>query len=298
MSLAEHLEKLRHFHNLTNYRSINEGAKGMGMSQAGLSKSIASLEAVLEVNLFIRSQDGLMLTKEGALLLATTKRILLEATDFEANLRALKATEVPNKFRIGMYDSIAVYFFPDLVDYLKSIYPSVELELVVDSSSKLSKLVQQKDIDLAVGVNLKGTKTAKTEYFPLFEDHFSFFMSPKVTESSNKLPLIFNPEVCDEDGTTIRNHLQHYTKGRVCHHTFNFETIKTLAALGLGIGILPTQVAKPLLQQKQLVPVKPPKVTHFFGKHSIGFLASVHFLNDHRDFVQDVYRLGQRWSNK
>ena len=76
----------------------------------------------------------------------------------------------------------------------------------------------------------------------------------------------------------------------------NFETLKTLTQQGLGIGILPTQVAKPLVKKGALVSTQVPKTKHLFGVHSIGFLATKDFLKSHRDFAEDIYRLGERWS--
>ncbi len=297
MSLIEHLEKLRHFYKVTNYRSINEGAQAMGLSQAGLSKSIANLEAVLDTQLFIRTNDGLVLTNEGQMVLVATKKILSEAAELESNLRSIKAICIPEKITVGMYDSIAVYFFDDLKSYLKVIYPRVELELVVSSSSTLALMTKAGDLDLEIGVNFNRELSAKVEFFLLFEDYYSFYQSTK--HSSQNLGdrgLIFHPDATDEHEVPTSKHLAGLTKSRLAHHVYNFETIKTLTQNGLGIGILPTQVAKPMVQSNQLMPVKIPRMPNLFGKHAIGFLASSHFLKNHREFAHDIFRLGERWS--
>ncbi len=294
MSLADHLEKLRHFHKLTQYRSINEGAQKMGISQAGLSKSIANLESVLDTPLFVRSRDGLTLTKEGELLLASTKRILDEASQFEANLRSLQAVDIPQRIVVGMYDSIAIYFFPDLERYLKSIYPSVELQLVVDKSSSLAEMVEAGEIDLAVGVNL-AKKKKKTEFYLLFEDHYSFYVVPSI-KVNPRVPLLYHPHATDENDTDLSRMLQSLIKSRLCHQVYNFETLKMLTSLGSGIGVLPTRVAQPLVNQKQIVQTTIAKIPNLFGKHTIGFLVSDTFLKQHRAFTEDIYRLGERWA--
>src|SRR5688500_8144515 len=106
MALIEHLEKLRHFVRVTKHKSINEAALDSGMSQAGLSKSIAALEEALRTTLFLRSNQGLNLTNEGNLTLTTANKILSEAGAHEVNIRSLRATKIPENLRIGMYDSI------------------------------------------------------------------------------------------------------------------------------------------------------------------------------------------------
>lgn len=296
MSLSEHLEKLRHFCKLTDYNSINEAAQGMGMSQAGLSKSLAALENALDAKLFVRSKDGLVLTKEGQLVLGATKKILNEAATLEANLRSLRTSKIPERVRVGMYDSVSVYLFPDLVSYLKVIYPSVEIELLVDKSINLAVAVENGSVDIAVGVNLRERQSSKAQFFMLFEDHYSFYCASKVVAEVSKLPLIIHPTATDETGRSNEDALSALMKNRNVHRAFNFETIKTLTTLGLGIGVLPTQVAKPLVRQNLLINTKLLKTQSLFGKHSIGFLVSSSFLKRHEDFATDIYRLGQRWA--
>ncbi len=295
MSLIEHLEKLRHFAKLTNYRSINEGSQAMGISQAGLSKSIANLETVLDIKLFTRSNEGLVLTKEGQLVLKTTQKILADATSLETNLRSLKASDIPEKITIGMYDSIAIYFFPDLAAYIKAVYPSVEVELIVDNSPRLAEMIAKGDIEIAIGANLQAFRE-KSEFFLLFEDHYSFYADPKVADQVATLPYIIHPKATDAKGKTTEDNLSKILKSKSLHQVYNFETIKTLTMLGMGIGIMPTQVAKPLIRSKQLVSVTPSRQTHLFGQHAIGFLTSNSFLKAHNEFARDIHRLGERWS--
>jgi len=296
MAVAEHLEKLRYFQKLCNYRSINEGSKAMGLSQAGLSKSIASLEVALGTQLFIRSSGGLYLTKEGELVLRTAERVLDEAAALDANLRSLQAPTSPKQLRIGMYDSIAVYFFADLIQYIQTIYKKVEIQLVVDSSARLSEAVRQNQVDLSIGVNFSKKRNQAAEFFLLFEDYYSFFTSAKSETAEQDLPLLIHPGADDIDGRTVEAHLGSLLAKRRVHRVHNFETLKALVIQGLGVGVLPTQVAKPLVQLKQLKTVQLQNTKHLFGRHEIGFLAGTQFLSKHREFAQDLYRLGQHWS--
>lgn len=295
MSLVEHLEKLRHFAKLTNYRSINEGSQAMGISQAGLSKSIASLESVLDTKLFIRGNEGLVLTKEGELVLKTTQRILADATSLETDLRSLRASDIPEKITIGMYDSIAIYFFPDLSAYVKAIYPSVEVSLVVDNSPRLAEMMTKGEIDIAIGANLQEFR-GKSEFFLLFEDHYSFYVESRLVDKVSQLPFIVHPKATDAKAKTTEENLSKLLKSKAVHRVYNFETIKTLTKLGVGIGVMPTQVAKSLVHSKELSTVSFSKQPHLFGRHEIGFLTSNTFLKAHPEFARDIHRLGEMWS--
>ncbi len=296
MALTDHLEKLRHFQKATEHKSINECAKTTGMSQAGLSKSISNLEKELDVSLFMRSNSGLVLTKEGQLVLELTRNIFLRSHELEAKLRALKVSLVPDRFRIGMYDSIAVYFFPELMSYMNAIYKKVSLTLVVDSSQRLADYMERGSIDLTIGANLQDRFVVKNDFFPLFEDNYSFYVSTHLKNHQEDLPLLVHPLATDENNITIDTHLKKLLKKRESHFIYNFETLKMVTLQGFAIGVLPTQVAKPLVREGRLNAVSIPKIPHLFGRHKIGLLVSKTFSNRHHDFIEDIRRLGARWS--
>ena len=296
MPLSEHLEKLRYFHRLTKYRSIREASLAIGVSQAGLSKSLSSLESVLEVQLFMRSREGLIITKEGQEVLASTEKILIESTRLESRLRSLRSSKSPSRLKIGMYDSIAVYFFSELKAYLEIFYPNVHLELTADTSSSLSNLVHRGDLDIVIGVNLDLDAKKTVEFFRLFDDYYSFYTSARHDGNIRDQPLLIHAFADDHDRRSVENHLSTLIDTHGAHRVFNFETLKTLTVQGLGIGVLPTQVAKPLVKTGILKSVQLPKTKHLFGVHNIGFLATAEFLKFHRLFAEDVYRLGALWA--
>jgi DNA-binding transcriptional LysR family regulator len=296
MSLSEHLEKLRHFHKVADFRSINEASKAMGLSQAGLSKSISSLESALGISLFVRSNEGLVITSEGEMVLRTARKILGDAASLEANLKSLQAPTSPQVLRVGMYDSVAVYLFTALSDYMKIVYPSVTLRLFVETSSNLAEALKRNDVDLAIGVNLQSRKISGSEFFLLFEDYYSFYVSSKLEDSFGKMPILIHPKADDLEGVSVDQHLSDLIDRRGAHQVHNFETLKTLTIQGLGVGVLPTQVAKPLVELKQLRGIQIPKTKHLFGLHNIGFLAGARLMEKHREFAQDLYRLGQHWT--
>ena len=296
MALSEHLEKLRHFQRLANYRSLREGARAMGISQAGLSKSIAALEDVLGTQLFLRTRDGLVLTKEGKEVLTTSVNILQEAASLETRLRTLKVSKTPATLKIGMYDSIAVYFFSELEAYLAALYPEVDLRLMVDTSHELSRLVRQGELDIAIGVNLSRGQNETVTFVKLFDDYYSFYISNRHDIDQDNIPLLIHARADDHEGNTVESYLNSVLRKRRVHKVYNFETLKTLTQQGIGIGVLPTQVAKPLVKNGSLVSVQVPKAKHLFGPHDIGFLATSSFLKSHDAFAEDIYRLGDRWS--
>lgn len=303
MALIEHLEKLRHFKRICQFNSIKSAAQATGISQAGLSKSLASLEEIVGVQLLVRSSAGVKLTKEGRLLLAAAEKITAEAESVEIEIKSLSQVKVPQFFRVGMYDSIAVYFFDTLNKYLQKTYPHVQIELVVDRSAKLFNMVESNEVDMCFGVASEDEIKKKLQSWVLYEDHFSFFMNPKCAEFVDEKPYIIYPEARVQISSTQEMNMQDYIRSKKLttknvHHVFNFETVKTLTELRVGIGVLPNLVAQPLLASKRLVRVAPKNVPQFFGKHKIIMASKRSFENKHSVFLKDLLNLALDWTKK
>jgi len=290
MALIEHLEKLRHFYRISQHNSINATATHTGLSQAGLSKSLSLLENELSCKLFIRSRDGLTLTKEGLELLKVTENILAEAATIENRLRSLQSTKSPKKIRIGMYDSIAVYLGVELQKYLREIYPKVSLILTADTSFNLHRKIQNADIDIAIGVNYHRLENRNLHFHLLFDDYYSAYQSVHHNNSS----FIVHESASDENGCLLREILKAEFKNEIVHSVQNFETLKQLTVSGFGIGILPRQVAHPLLKQGVILPLTIRSIKSFFGKHKIGVLIRKEIFDEYTDFITDIIRLGHR----
>ncbi len=292
MALIEHLEKLRHFYRISRYSSVNVAATMSGISQSGLSKSLSLLEAELGCALFHRSKQGLTLTPEGQDVLEFTTHIFEQATALENRLQSLHTSSAPEQIRIGMYDSIAVYFGLPLQTYLNSIYPNVTLVLEINSSQALLNKMETNDLDFAFGVNFSNCKESLLKYFHLFDDYFSFYIAPSSKGSVDKLPILIHAN----PGIPNPKELKRGLKGRVFHTIHNFETLKILTTLGLGIGILPTQVARPLVAKGQLENIQLLQKKSLFSPHQIGFLVRSQIAETHKKFTNDILRLSERWA--
>jgi DNA-binding transcriptional LysR family regulator len=296
MALVEHLEKLRHFHKIAQHNSINETAQKTGLSQAGLSKSLLLLEEVLGCKLFIRSREGLTLTKEGEEVLNVSRSIIQQASDLEGRLRSLLASKAPETLKIGMYDSIAIYFGIELHDYLQNIYPQVKLILHADTSSQLLKKINDDELDLIIGVNYHKLQNKSVTHFQLFEDYYSQYISAKENQKNqNNKSYILHQNATDENGIKLTEILSQDLKSKAIHTVQNFETLKQLVINGFGIGILPSLVAKPILAQNLILPLKQSKSKNQFGKHTIGVLVRNDILKKYEEFTKDIIRLGDRW---
>jgi len=294
--LVEHLEKLRHFLRATSHQSISEAAQAMRMSQAGLSKSITSLEEALGAKLFIRGKSGLILTREGELTLTTARTIIAQATDCEAKIRAINTSQAPLSVRIGMYDSIAVYLFSDLSKYLSSVYPSVSLTLTIDTSERLFSKLSVGTLDIVVGVTYSSSNVPSENFFTLFDDWFSCYVAADIPDQlTPSLALIIHP--LSDERLGLKAALKKLPqRSRIIHHVLNYETLKELTAQGIGIGVMPNLVARSLIKQKSLRLARLPQLPTAFGRHSIVLSYTPKFFRQNKDLIEDIRRLVGLWT--
>lgn len=297
MALIEHLEKLRHFIQLAKFTSIKSAAFSTGISQAGLSKSISNLESVLGAALFYRSPEGLTLTKEGAILLRAAKEITDEANRVENEIHSLSKERGPSKLRIGMYDSIAIYMYLDLEKYLQSMYQGIEIELCVVSSPQLLRLTLADQLDLSIGVNLNRSLSHGFEFFPFFEDYFSIYSKTESSKQRNQ-PVLYHPEATDSEEVSLEDHLRKKRRAIPTYRVYHMETIKLLVVQGLGMGLLPTNVARPYLLNGLISQISIDGLPKQFGRHTIGLLATPRLLEKNKSFALDLVRLAKAWSLK
>ncbi|TPV99470.1 MAG: HTH-type transcriptional regulator YofA [Beijerinckiaceae bacterium] len=69
-------EKLRTFSAAASAASFTHAGEALGLSQSAVSRQVSALEHDLKVPLFHRHARGLVLTKQGALLLRTAREVM------------------------------------------------------------------------------------------------------------------------------------------------------------------------------------------------------------------------------
>lgn len=123
-------------------------ANRLGVSQAKLSRRIASLEQSFDAQLVIRSTSGCELTEDGVGLFATCERIELEFREATSRIREPESG-VSGTVRIGTPDGFGIWFLAPRIHGLIEQYPDLRVQLVpIPRSFSLS----QREADIAVMV--------------------------------------------------------------------------------------------------------------------------------------------------
>ncbi|GGE21313.1 LysR family transcriptional regulator [Aureimonas endophytica] len=128
--------------------SFSAAAEKLNTTQAAASNRIATLERELGVRLFDRDTRGIRLTPEGRRALDLAEEIVRLSAGFReavSNPAALLGT-----VRIGASDTIAYSWLPELIRRMRRRYPSVGIDVNIDTSLNLAKQIEEGRIDLGI----------------------------------------------------------------------------------------------------------------------------------------------------
>jgi DNA-binding transcriptional LysR family regulator len=271
MSLSHHLDKLAPFLVVAEAGTIHEAAKRLHMTQPALSRMIKVLEETCGYQLFARSRTGVSLTDAGKELLSYAKMTLKELENLESKLQA-PTNQLAGHIRIGTYESLAQYLWPDFLHHMQSENPALAISLRTSSEVQQSELLSRGEIDILVDAEPRITGDFIS--WPLYKDKFNFFIKTgEVREmnpvSSRHLTLIYVPQAIDGDNRSPLYHLE--TNGYSFSKKLaldSFTTAQSFCEKGLGLAILPTRLQETGKSRTSLVKLDGFQ-TKGFGEHTI-----------------------------
>lgn len=118
--------KLMHFLRICEENNISKAAQGLFITQQGLSKSIISLENELNIPLFYRTSEGMVLTKYGEAIRSYAELIVSTEAEMQEAINKLKNPQRATLnvyFTLGVLNSLPV----DFIDKFSFIHPNIEL---------------------------------------------------------------------------------------------------------------------------------------------------------------------------
>lgn len=142
------IENLKTFLTVVRLGGVRKASAGLNLTQPAVTARIKTLEDSLGCVLFDRSAGGMKLTKRGELLVAHAEKFEYLSELVEREVVDPKGIE--GRLRLGVSETIAQCWLPELVAKLHLIYPSLEIEFNVDISINLRAGILNREIDLAI----------------------------------------------------------------------------------------------------------------------------------------------------
>lgn len=121
------LKHVEYFVETSKYKSFNEAAKNLFISQPSLSAAIATLEKELGFKLFNRTKHGIELSTAGSLILPEAKQMLTIQRHWLTLSQKLSLFNEPLK--ICAQELLCSTILIDIAIKLSDIYPNLEISL-------------------------------------------------------------------------------------------------------------------------------------------------------------------------
>lgn len=248
-----HLRQLRYFVTLAEELHFRRAAERLSITQAPLSVAIQTLEREVGAQLFRRTQRRVELTEIGEVFrlhaTAILDRVELSMTD----VRDIVAGEA-GRLRMGFTSASSLLpFFPEVICAFRRRYPKVEVALSDIPSVAQITALQARQIDLGIMRSKIEEQSSDVSYTRLIRDrlvvamHADNPLARMETLTIHDLrdePFLFYPQ---KAGVGIYDLVRELCARRgfvprVVQEASESWAIVCLAATGLGIGVVPSEL--------------------------------------------------------
>lgn len=221
--------------------SLNVASERLHLSQPAVSKQIRALEGELGVQLLVRGSRGVELTPVGRQIHRLARKAVAA---MDGCRRAAAAWKEPGQGRLVIAAGLTLTLFtlPPVIQAFRTEAPGVRLEVVTgDSRESLAKLLAfEADVALVTSPSAHD----EVQAVPLFVDPLLVVGAPGAALPSSLPELGGATLISFRSGSGLRQYVDQVLESRgarpeVVMEFDSIEAIKTMAALGLGLALLP-----------------------------------------------------------
>jgi DNA-binding transcriptional LysR family regulator len=234
--------------------NLSAAARKLGVTQTGATQRIKSLEQALGVTLFTRSRTGMRLTEEGRLLLRYCTEVSTLEGQFLSGMAGGGTHREVELCIVGPMSLLAGRVAPHC-PYITRRWPHLNLRFIVDSNANRLNQLKRGSCDLAfvfpheVGLELDSKMIRPVEY--LLVGAAAWKNRPLKDMLENEKLLAYHPDdTTGLDYLRTFNLLARFKRSLFC--VSENVTLIRLLELGLGFGVLPREIAEPLVEEGKL----------------------------------------------
>lgn len=245
------LRHLKYFLAVAEELNFTKASEKLFISQPPLSRQIIELENEIQARLFIRNNKKVELTEAGKYFEKEVKTLFQNLEQITLKTKKI-AENISGEFRIAYISSIYSSEISNLIKYLREQYPYVNFKLFEISTTKQIEALEKGKIDL--GIIRSPIKSPKIKSNLWFKDGFSVvYNKASITLNSEKdIPklenetfVFFNKDYAPHYHEILLELCAFYGfTPKVVHESNNINSIVQLVKNGLGISIVPSNIAK------------------------------------------------------
>ncbi len=176
--------------------SFTRAAAMLNISQPAISKHIKELESEFGEPLFNRRGNSISLTEKGVEIIPLIEHVLDSYTALDSAVRR-DDSQYQGVLRIGASTTIAQYLLPELLAKFNKHYPNIRISLINANSDEVVKMLQRKEIEIAMIED--DHTTPAVHYTPFATDEIVLVSTNQhrrkiAIEQIERLPLIIREE--------------------------------------------------------------------------------------------------------
>ncbi|KQB39662.1 LysR family transcriptional regulator [Flavobacterium aquidurense] len=245
------LRHLKYFLAVAEELNFTKAAEKLFISQPPLSRQIIELEEEIQARLFIRNNKKVELTEAGKYFEKEVRELFQHLERITLKTKKI-AENASGEFRIAYISSIYSAVISELIKYLKDQFPYVNFKLFEISTTKQLDALELGKIEL--GIIRSPVKSPKIKSQLWFQDGFSVVYNKNVIQINSEKEI---PNLKDETFVFFnKDYAPHYHEvllelcafygftPQVVHESNNINSIVQLVKNGLGISIVPSNIAR------------------------------------------------------
>ena len=237
--------RLDHVVAVAHAGSFTKAAESVGISQSGITKSIADLERELGFSIFYRTARGALLTEDGREFVDRAVRLIEDARMLLAGKREGN-DPYAQSLRIGICPASIEWLLAAPLTALLARHPAIRFELVASTFERAVQLLRTGAVDVAVGF-----EEAFAEWSEIRREHVSTMQSVFFVRKGH--PILAGQEVTRAElsrynfvmpsdsrpyGSVIRSLLDEGGKWQRQLHVIDFfPIVRRIVATSDAIGV-------------------------------------------------------------
>jgi DNA-binding transcriptional LysR family regulator len=267
--------------------NLSAAARKIGISQTGATQRIKALEQSLGVTLFTRSRSGMRLTEEGRLLLRYCTEVSNLEGQFLAGISGGGETREVDLCIVGPMSLLAGRVVPRYRE-VAGKWPNLNLRFVIDSNANRLNQLKRGACDLAfvfpheVGLELDSKLVRPVEYLLVATSKWKGRPLKQILKTE-KLLAYHAGDTTGIDYLTAFRLLEGLRRSRLLVNE-NVTLIRLLER-GLGFGVLPREIAAPLIREKKLIALNQGR------SHKIPFALAWYPRKELPDYFRQIVRM-------
>ncbi|MBM4226439.1 MAG: LysR family transcriptional regulator [Gammaproteobacteria bacterium] len=239
------LQELRYLVAVARERHFGRAAEKCFVSQPSLSVAIKHLEEELDVAVFERTRNEVVVTEVGQQIVAQAARVLEEAAKVK-QMAAAGKDQLAGALRFGVIHTIAPYILPDLVAALRVRARQMPLDIEENQTDHLDRMLIEGAIDvalLALPFEAPGVETT-----PVYDEDFEIIVPAKHPWARRKQ---VSADELEQENLLLLS-MGHCLRDQVLAACNRFarpndttrqgnslETLRSMVASGMGITVVP-----------------------------------------------------------